>query len=134
MLITQIPALACFQPSPVELREFFEDASLWTEVESADEIILAKQRPVFLRIAFNKPSVTEIRWGDNLISGDSLSLCWKTEAKKKIEIRKGFFKTTLIKVKPGLLKSWIPIDGDLFYRKDAEVKKPLNKRELAEDG
>ncbi len=133
IFLTLQPAKACFQPSASELRDFFEEASLWTEVEAADQMILAKQRPVFLSIDFNNPSATEIRWGDNLISGDSLSLCWKTEGKKKIEIRKGFFKTTLIKVQPGLLKSWIPIDGDLFYRKDAEVNKPLKKRELAED-
>lgn len=133
ILINVLPAWSCLQPSSEELSVFFEDSAFWTEVEDSKSFELAKRRPVFLFIAFNANEGTRIRWGDNSISGSDLSLCWKNYKKDQIVIRRGFFKTTLVKVAPGLLKSWIPLDGDLFYRKDAEVKRPTQGRDLADE-
>lgn len=132
-LLTSAAAWGCLSPSSEELTQFFEGSPFWTEVQDKKSFELAKKRPVFLLISFTDPSGTRIRWGDNAIKGNDISLCWKTFRRKKIVIHKGFFKTTLVKVEKGLLKSWIPFDGDLYYRNDKEVKRPSKQRELAEE-
>lgn len=123
---------ACFSPTSAELADFFEGSENWTEVESASSFQLASNRPVRLQIDFKDSKNTQIRWGDHLIKGDEISLCWTSRKKNKIQIRRRFFKTTLVKVKTGLLKSWIPIDGDLYYRKDTEVQKSEKPQKLAD--
>jgi hypothetical protein len=119
---------SCPPPTPDELRDFFEGSQNWTEVQHATSHQIAERRPVFLNIAFDQPNSTKVTWGDNVIGGSSLSLCWAQPDKEAIMIRKGFFRTILVKVEPGLMRSRIPIDGNLFYRKDSEVQRPGQKR------
>ena len=128
-----VTSWSCLLPSEKELREFFEDSAFWTEVEDQDSQMMATTRPVFLYIHFSQPEYTKIRWGTNVIEGSDLSLCWKSTKRRKLEIRRRFFRTTLVKLKDGLMKSWIPIDGDLYYRKDAEVQRPTQDRNLADE-
>jgi hypothetical protein len=133
IFFTMLPAWSCLHPSTKELQVFFEGSRFWSEVRDANSRQLEPRNPVFLLVSFTDPKGTRIRWGDQVISGSDLSLCWRDDKKKKIVIRKNFFTTTLIKVKEGLLKSYIPFEGDLFYRKDSEVQRPSSDRGLAED-
>ena len=133
IFLASFSALACVTPSEGELRSFFEGSPQWTEVREADDARLAEKRPVHLKIGFKDTLTTMIKWGDNVIKGTEIQICWYSEEKKSIRIKKGFFRITLIKVKEGLLKSWIPFDGDLFYRKDHEVIRATKNRGLAED-
>ncbi len=126
-------AWSCLNPTGDELSHFFEGSSLWTEVTNENSHTSAENRPVFLNISFTNSEKTQIQWGTNVIKGADISLCWRTRNRKKLQIRRRFFTTTLIKIKPGLMKSWIPFDGDLYYRKDAEVKRPSQDRQLAEE-
>lgn len=129
-LLTQV-VWSCWQPTPPELFSFFEGSAHWTEVESAKSDQLEKRNPIFLHIDFKLNKNNRIQWGSEEINGTEISMCWTSPEKKSLRITKGFFRTTLIKVKPGLLKSWIPFEGDLFYRKHSEVKRPIKKRGLA---
>lgn len=124
---------ACDVPTKIELIQFLEGASIWTEVKDDKSFELAETRPVFLEIPFDNKDGISIRWGDNHIKGSDITMCWADPDHRGIAIKKGFFKTTFKKVRPGLLKSWIPIDGDLFYRKDPEVIRPVKLREPAKD-
>ncbi len=133
-LMFSISAWSCLVPQIQDLALFFEGVSKWTEVQNDKSFLLALKRPVFLNIALKKDQNTEIRWGSDKIKGEDIQLCWRNSKKDKLQITKGFMRVTLVKVEPGLLKSWIPFDGDLFYRKDSQVIQPKVKaRSLAED-
>ena len=128
ILISSVTSGACLKPTVSELKVFFEETMSWTEVKNSESFELAERRPVFLYVPFDKPNEIKIRWGENFVAGDALSVCWAQPEKREIFIRQSFFQTKLIKIKPGLLKSWIPIDGDLYYRKDHLVQKPEKLR------
>lgn len=131
LLIASV-GFACLAPTHGELSAFFEGDTQWTEVQSADSFELASKRPVHLSIDFEQQSNIRILWGEDKILGKDITLCWKSKKRNKLQIRKTFFQVTLIKVKPGLLKSWIPMDGDLYYRKNKQVLGSQSKRQIAD--
>ena len=124
-------SFACVKPAHSELVDFFEGSSHWTEVKDSESFEIAPKRPVFLQVPLKRKDNLKIRWGDNQVDDKDLSVCWAEPEKKTLLIRRFFFKTRLIKVKKGLLKSWIPIDGDLYYRQDNLVQRPSLKRQIA---
>lgn len=126
-----LSAESCEVPTTAELSSFFEGSQLWTEVEGPDSFRLETHNPVFLHIGFDDLTTTSIRWGDKIISGSEISLCWRSPDKRGLVITRLFFRTTLTKVKPGLMKSWIPFDGDLYYRKQSEINGiPLAEKKI----
>lgn len=131
--LASLSVWACVVPTTAELQQFFEGESRWTEVENEKSFLLALKRPVFLQIDFKKGHQSKIKWGSESVDDSRLSLCWRGHKRNRLQIRRGFFGVTLIKVSPGLMKSWIPIDGDLYYRKDSEVIRPVRSRDLAEE-